>query len=176
MMVWRQPGDSQKMSGGSQRTAKRWLGGSQRTTMRQPKNDQETAKRWLGGSQRTTMRQPKNDQEAAKERPGGSQRTTRRQPKNDHETAKERPGDRYSTSGSRQGRGMKSSVHFSQFKVVFMCSGKPIIMRSIPPLRNFPNVTFETVSLFVWLTMAFTLFTKKEIQLGYKQKHMQSVY
>ena len=109
MMVWRQPGDSQKM----------------------------------------VRRQLKNDQETAKERPGDSQTMVRRQPKNDQVAAKERPGDRYSTSRSRQGRGMKSSVHFSQFKVVFMCSGKPIIMRSTLPLRNFPNVTFETVSLFV---------------------------
>ena len=28
-------------------------------------------------------------------------------------------------------------------------------MRSAPSLRSFPNVAFETVSVFVWLTMAF---------------------
>lgn len=49
-------------------------------------------------------------------------------------------------------------------------------MRSTLPLRNVPNVTFETVSLFVGLTTACTIPTKRESQLGYKQKHMQSVY
>ena len=36
-----------------------------------------------------------------------------------------------------------------QFKMVSMRSEKPIIMRSIPTLRSFSNVVFETVPVFV---------------------------
>ena len=43
------------------------------------------------------------------------------------------------------------SVQFSsaQIKTVSMRSGKNIIMRSTPSLRNFPNVAFETVPMLV---------------------------
>ena len=40
-----------------------------------------------------------------------------------------------------------------QFKMVSMCSEKAH-MRSTPSLRGFPNVAFETLPTFVWLTMA----------------------
>ena len=33
--------------------------------------------------------------------------------------------------------------------MVFMRSEKPIIIRYAPSLRSFPNVAFETVSMFV---------------------------
>ena len=36
-----------------------------------------------------------------------------------------------------------------QFNIVSMLSEKPIIMRSIPSLRGFPSVAFETVPMFV---------------------------
>ena len=35
-------------------------------------------------------------------------------------------------------------------------------MRSIPSLRRFPNVPFETVSMFVWLTMALSCRFKED--------------
>ena len=38
-------------------------------------------------------------------------------------------------------------------------------MRSTPSLRSFPDVAFETVSMFVWLTMAFSR-PFKEDRLG----------
>ena len=41
--------------------------------------------------------------------------------------------------------------------MVFMRSEKPIIMLSTPSLRSFPNVAFETVPMFVWLTKALAL-------------------
>ena len=40
--------------------------------------------------------------------------------------------------------------------MVSMRSEKPIIMRSIPSLRSFPNVAFETVPMLVWLTMVLS--------------------
>ena len=41
--------------------------------------------------------------------------------------------------------------------MVSMHSEKPInIMRSAPSLRGFSNVAFETVPVFVWLTMALS--------------------
>ena len=50
------------------------------------------------------------------------------------------------------------STQFSsfQFKMVFMRSEKPIIMLSTRSLRSFPNVAFETVPMFVWLTKALS--------------------
>ena len=36
-----------------------------------------------------------------------------------------------------------------QFKMVYVRSEKPIIMRFTPSLRSFPNVAFETVPMFV---------------------------
>ena len=48
---------------------------------------------------------------------------------------------------------MFSSV---QFKVVFMFSGKPICAPPPSPLRSFPSVAVETVSMLVWLTMALS--------------------
>ena len=47
-------------------------------------------------------------------------------------------------------------VHNSvQFKMVSMQSEKPMCA-STPPLRSFPSVAFETVPMFVWLTMALS--------------------
>ena len=43
-----------------------------------------------------------------------------------------------------------------QFKMVSMRSEKPIIMRTTPSLRSFPNVAFETVPMLVWLTMVLS--------------------
>ena len=37
-----------------------------------------------------------------------------------------------------------------------MRSEKPIIMRTTPSLRSFPSVAFETVPMFVWLTMVLS--------------------
>ena len=39
-----------------------------------------------------------------------------------------------------------------QFKMVYMRSEKPIC--TLPCISSFPNATFETVLMFVWLTMA----------------------
>jgi len=47
------------------------------------------------------------------------------------------------------------TVQFAQFKMIFMRSENPI-MQSIPSLRDFPNVAFETVPVFVQLTMALS--------------------
>ena len=46
------------------------------------------------------------------------------------------------------------TVQFSSvpFKMAFMRSEKPIIMRTSPSLRHVPNVAFKTVPVFVWLT------------------------
>ena len=44
-----------------------------------------------------------------------------------------------------------------------MRSRKPIIMRSTPSFRRFPNVAFETVPMFVWLTMALSLVLSRKI-------------
>ena len=50
------------------------------------------------------------------------------------------------------------SVRFTSlhFKMVSMRSEKPILMCSTPSLRGFPNVAFETVPVFVRLTMALS--------------------
>ena len=49
---------------------------------------------------------------------------------------------------SHKDKNKDSSV---QFKIIFMRSEKIIkkIMRSVPSLRSFPNVAFETVPMFV---------------------------
>ena len=43
-----------------------------------------------------------------------------------------------------------------------MRSENPIIMRSTPSRRSFPNVAFETVPMFVWLTMALSRPVRKD--------------
>ena len=48
-----------------------------------------------------------------------------------------------------QGDNQNVQLSSVQFKMVSMRSEKPIIKRSTPSLRSFPNVAFETVLMFV---------------------------
>ena len=50
-----------------------------------------------------------------------------------------------------------------QFKIVSVHSEKLIIMRSTPSLRGFPNVAFETVPMFVWLTLTISRPFKEDL-------------
>ena len=68
---------------------------------------------------------------------------------------------------------MLSSV---QFMMVSMRAKRPIIMRSIPSLRSFPNVAFETAPVFVWLTMALSRpFKEDRLALPWNDSSVRSI-
>ena len=49
-----------------------------------------------------------------------------------------------------------------QFKMVSMRSEKPITMHSTLSLRSLSNVAFETVPVFVWLTVSLSCSVKED--------------
>ena len=60
-----------------------------------------------------------------------------------------------STNTSKYPIRCRSSVQFSSVQDGIYALGK-VRMRSISSLRSFPKVTFKTVPMFVWLTMALS--------------------
>ena len=70
--------------------------------------------------------------------------------------------------------GQQTAVHFSSVQDGIYAFGKAL-MRSTPSLGSFHNVAFETVPMFVWLTMALSRPFKEALPLSTPLSSRRSV-
>jgi len=69
--------------------------------------------------------------------------------------------------------GKSVAVHFSSLQRGICALGKAHI-RFTPPLRGFPSVAFETVPMFVWLTMVLSHPFKEDRRVLLLSTHLSS--